>query len=354
MELALVSLGDHITDPDTNTRITQSQKVRLVVEHAVRGEAAGFASVMLGEHHFTDYILSVPQILLAAIAERTTTLRLNTGVTLLPTQDPVRLAEDFSTLDQLSGGRVEMTVGRGILVSAYDAMGVPASASRAAFAEHLELLLALLEQESVTWSGSWRSPLDNVRIEPRPFQRPRFPIWIGGGVGFNSVDLAARFGLHLMLPGVFGTVKTFIPAAARFREQWELHGHRGTPRIGNVFHTHVARTSQEAHARWAPHYRAYLDFVDSIWDGEGLFDGNGRAGLTFDVEKLMRTTAICGSPAEVVDRLSKARNALGLDLAALSMDLGGLPEAMLFEAIDLIGTEVIPQLALVPTVASAP
>ena len=82
-----------------------------------------------------------------------------------------------------------------------------------------------------------------------------------------------------MLPGVFGTVKTFIPAAARFREQWEFHGHIGTPRIGNVFHTHVARTSQEAHARWAPHYRAYLDFVDAIWDGGGLFDGNGRAGL---------------------------------------------------------------------------
>ena len=97
MELALVSLGDHVPDPHADTRITQSQKFRLVVEHAVR-ETAGFASVMLGEHHFTDYILSVPQILLAAIAERTTTVRLNTGVTLLPTQDPVRLAEDCGAL----------------------------------------------------------------------------------------------------------------------------------------------------------------------------------------------------------------------------------------------------------------
>lgn len=354
MELALCSLGDHITDPHTNTRTTQSQKLRQVVEHAVRGEEAGFAAVMLGEHHFTDYILSVPQILLAAIAERTTTLRLNTGVTLLPTQDPVRLAEDFNTVDQLSGGRVEMTVGRGILVSTYDAMGVPASSSREAFAEHLELLVALLEQDSVTWTGAWRGPLDAVRIEPRSFQQPRFPLWIGGGVGFNSVDLAARLGLQLMLPGVFGKSKTFIPAAERYREQWEVHGHTSTPRIGNVFHTHVARTSQEARARWAPYYKAYLDFVDSIWDGEGLFDGNGRAGLAFDVEKLMRSTAICGSPAEVVDRLGEARDVLGLDLASLSMDLGGLPESMLYEAIDLIGTDVIPELARVPAGSVVP
>ena len=346
MELALVSLGDHITDPHTNTRITQAQKFRLIVEHAVRGEQAGFASVMLGEHHFTDYILSVPQILLASIAVRTTMLRLNTGVTLLPTQDPVRLAEDFNTVDQLSGGRVEMTVGRGILVSTYDAMGVPATASREAFAEHLELLVALLEQEHVTWTGAWRGPLENVRVEPRSFQQPRFPLWVGGGVGFNSVDLAARLGTHLMLPGVFGKVAMFVPAATRFREQWTAHAHPGVPRVGTVFHAHVARTSQEARARWVPHYKAYLDFVDSIWDGEGLFDGNGRAGLAFDVDKLMRTTALCGSPAEIVDRLGEARDLLGLDVAGLSMDLGGLPEAALFEAIDLVDSDVIPELAL--------
>ena len=346
MELALVSLGDCVADPHTNKRISQAEKLRLVVEHAVRGEQVGFHSVMLGEHHFTDYILSVPQMVLAAIAERTTTLRLNTGVTLLPTQDPVRLAEDFNTLDQLSGGRVEMTVGRGILVKTYVAAGVPASASRDAFAENLALLLALLEQESVTWSGTWRPPLEDIRIEPRSSQTPRFPVWVGGGVGFASVDLAARFGLHLMLPGVFGKASTFVPAATRFREQWEAHGHPGQPLVGNVFHVHVARTTQEARQRWAPYYRAYLGFVDSIWDGEGLFDGNGRAGLNFDVARLMETTAICGSPAEVVDRLGRVRDLLGLDLAALSMDLGGLPESILFDAIDLVGSDVIPQLPL--------
>ena len=95
-----------------------------------------------------------------------------------------------------------------------------------------------------------------------------------------------------------------------------------------------------------PALPAYLDFVDSIWDGEGLFDSNGRSGLSFDVDKLMRTTALCGSPAEIIDRLGEARDMLGLDVAGLSMDLGGLPETALFEAIDLVGADIIPELAL--------
>src|SRR5512145_427344 len=111
MQFALVSLGDHLADPSTGIWSSAVDKYRLVIDHAVRGEAAGFDAVMLGEHHYCGYILSAPQVVLAAIAERTTRLRLNTGVTLLPTLDPVRVAEDFATLDVLSGGRAEITVG---------------------------------------------------------------------------------------------------------------------------------------------------------------------------------------------------------------------------------------------------
>ncbi|MEO6156615.1 MAG: LLM class flavin-dependent oxidoreductase, partial [Ilumatobacteraceae bacterium] len=123
MEVALVSLGDHLADPHTAVMPSQADKYRLIIDHALRGEAAGFDSVMLGEHHYCGYILAVPQMVLAAIAERTTRMRLNTGVTLLPTLDPVRVAEDFTTLDVLSSGRAEVTLGRGILPSAYEALG---------------------------------------------------------------------------------------------------------------------------------------------------------------------------------------------------------------------------------------
>ena len=142
MELALVSLGDHLADPATGVRSTPTEKFRLVVDHAVRAEEVGFDAVMLGEHHYCDYILSSPQVVLGGIATRTERLRLNTGVTLLPTLDPVRVAEDFTSLDVLSGGRAEITVGRGILPSAYDAVDRPIGSSREIFAESTALLAA--------------------------------------------------------------------------------------------------------------------------------------------------------------------------------------------------------------------
>jgi len=343
MEFALVSLGDHLADPNTGAKSTQAEKYQLVIDHAVRAEAAGFTSVMLGEHHYCDYIVSSPQVALAAIAARTTTLRLNTGVTLLPTLDPVRVAEDFATLDVVSGGRAEVTVGRGILPSAYAAMDRPIDASREIFAEYADLLIRLLRDDKVTWRGTWRTPLDDVSIEPRSVQRPHLPVWIAGGSSAASVDLAADVGARLMLPGVFAPTHFFGPFTARYRERFDAAGHpAGAMRVGNVFHTHVAATSQEARRRWEPYYRNYLNFVDAVWDSQALFDGRVRPREPFDYDRLLASTAICGSPAEVTERLLEARELLGLDLIALSMDLGALPRELLMESIDLVGSAVIP------------
>lgn len=345
MEFALVSLGDHLADPRTGAWSTQSEKYQLVVDHAIRGEAAGFTSIMLGEHHYCGYILSSPQVVLGAIAGQTTTLHLNTGVTLLPTLDPVRVAEDFTTLDVVSGGRAEITVGRGILPSAYAAMEKPIDASREIFAEYADLLLRLLRDDKVTWRGTWRGPLDDVSIEPRSVQRPHLPVWVAGGSSAASVDLAAEVGARLMLPGVFAPAHFFGPFAERYRERFAAAGHSAEARrIGNVFHTHLARTSQEARRRWEPYYRNYLSFVDAVWDGQALFDGEVRPRQSFDYDRLLASTAICGSPAEVTERLMEARDLLGLDLIALSMDLGALPRDLLMESIDLVGSSVIPAL----------
>lgn len=345
MDVALVSLGDHLAEPVTGVWSTQREKYQLVVDHAVRGEAAGFTSIMLGEHHYCGYILSSPQVVLGAIAGRTTTLRLNTGVTLLPTLDPVRVAEDFATLDVLSGGRAEVTVGRGILPNAYAAVDKPIDASRAIFAEYAELLMQLLRDDKVTWAGAWRSPLDDISIEPRSMQRPQLPVWVAGGSSAASVDLAAHVGARLMLPGVFAPAEFFGPFVDRYRAGFEAAGHHPDGmRVGNVFHAHVAPTSQEAKRRWEPYYRNYLEFVDAIWDGQALFDGQVRPRQTFDYDRLLASTAICGSPAQVAERLLAARDLLGLDLIALSMDLGGLSRDLLMEAIDLVGGDVIPLL----------
>lgn len=344
-QIALLSLGDHLPDPHTGAWTSQTDKFRLLVDQSVHAEAAGFDAVLLGEHHYCGYILSVPQLVLAAIAERTTTLRLNTGVTLLPTLDPVRVAEDFATLDVLSGGRAEVTVGRGILPSAYAAIGRTVDSSREVFAESAALLLRLLAEEDVTWEGQWRPPLAGITVQPRSAQRPHLPVWIGGGSSMASVDLAAELGCPLMLPGVFAGPATFVPFVERYRAAFAEHGHDPAGcRVGTVFHAHVAATTQAARRRWEPYYRAYVEFVDELWDDPSLFGTLSRRKEPLDLDQRWSTTAMVGSPAEVTERIAHAHELLDLDLIALSMDLGGLPRELLFETLDLVGDRVIPAL----------
>ena len=222
-------------------------------------------------------------------------------------------------------------------------MGTPIEASRAVFAESAALLMRLLAEEKVTWTGQWRPPLTALTIQPRSVQQPHLPVWIGGGSSAASVDLAADVGARLMLPGVFAPAAMFVPFVDRYRQRFAAAGHDPAAiRVGNVFHAHVAPTSQAAQRRWEPYYRSYLGFVDELWDGEALFDGKVRPQQAFDYGRLLATAAICGSPAEVAERLIEARDLLGLDMIALSMDLGGLPRELLMEAVDLVGAEVIP------------
>ena len=201
MDVGLLTLGDLITDPVTGVRRSHAQRHRNLVEQAVVAEGAGFHSVHLGEHHFCDYILSSPAVVLAAIAERTSTIRLSTGVALGANNDALRLAEDYATVDALSGGRVEPCVGRGTFFPhTYHAFGQDPHHAKDMFADNLEILVRVWEGEAVNWSGSIRPPLRALTVNPRPVQQPRPPIWAGVGASPDSVDLAARLGLWLMLP----------------------------------------------------------------------------------------------------------------------------------------------------------
>lgn len=176
-------------------------------------EAVGFTSVHLGEHHFCDYILSSAPVVIAAIAERTTTLRLSTGVALGVNLDPIRVAEDYATVDVLSGGRVEPCIGRGTFFPhTFEVFGQDSGYAAATFAENLEILVKVWEGEIVSWSGTHHSPLNNVTVNPRPVQTPRPPIRAGVGASPESIDLAARLGLWIMLPTVFGTIDMFRKA----------------------------------------------------------------------------------------------------------------------------------------------
>ena len=345
MDVGLLSLGDLITDPVSGVRRTHAERHRNLVEQAIVAEEAGFRSIHLGEHHFCDYILSSPAVVLSAIAERTTTLRLSTGVALGVNNDAVRLAEDYTTVDVLSGGRVEPCVGRGTFFPhTFDGFGQNPSKAKDMFAENLEILVQAWEGDSVTWSGKIRAPLRALTINPRPVQQPRPPIWAGVGASADSIDLAARLGLWLMLPTVFGTIDMFRKAVDLYDARWEHYGHDPAgKRIGCCTHTFVHRDSARARSIWEPRYRAYIEWVNEL---TRLSSGGRSPGLGgFDFDTLISNTAMCGSPAEVIDRMGRIRETLRLDTQILMFDMGGMPAVELFECIGLVGSDIIPAVA---------
>jgi hypothetical protein len=198
MKYGILTLGDNLADPNTGTTTSVDRRYRQIVDLAVRAEEFGFDGFYVGEHHFCDYVVSSPAVLLAFIAERTSRLRLGTGVSLLAHHDPVRIAEDYATLDVLSGGRVELVVGRGLLRRTYVDFGQDPDASREIFGEKLQLLTRLWSDRAVSWTGRHRSPLDTVTVAPRPLQRPYPPVWIAGAYVAGrdrqaSLDRAARW-----------------------------------------------------------------------------------------------------------------------------------------------------------------
>jgi len=326
MDVYLLILGDHLPDPNTGRAVSEAERLRAIVEQAVVAEEAGFTGVAIGEHHFTRYLVSAPGLLLATIAERTTRLRLSTGVTLLAHHDPVRVAEELAMLDVLSGGRAEMIVARGVSQRTDLAFGVQDDL-RARFDENLRLLLRLLEEPDVTWAGRFRSPLTDVTTTPRPLQRPRPPVWMGSGSAV-SADLAVELGLPLVLPSTLRDPSTHRDVVERYRAT-----RGGGGRVALPSHVFVAPTAAEARTAWRPHLTAYARFADP-WRGDG----------EVDVDALMEGAAVCGDPAEVTDRLNDLAGLLGLDAQLVMVDIGGLPHSAVLDTIRLFGAVVLPGL----------
>ena len=257
MRIGWATMADLLPDPVTGGVLSQRDRHRMVVEGAVVAEQAGFWCASVGEHHFCDYVVSSPPVVLAAMAERTDTIRLGTAVALGANNDPVRLAEDYATLDLLSDGRVELVVGRGNLSEhTFSAFGQDPSTSREMYEERVELLVRALRDEQIDWTGASRPAFRNFTTQPRPLQDP-LPVWVGGGSSMPSGEYAARMGLPLMLPGVFGAPERFRPVVDRYRELWTEEGHPPEAcRVGTIAHTTV-----DTRSTGTPHRRASSRFA---------------------------------------------------------------------------------------------
>jgi alkanesulfonate monooxygenase SsuD/methylene tetrahydromethanopterin reductase-like flavin-dependent oxidoreductase (luciferase family) len=331
--MGLLTLADHLPEPHSGERVSPRRRLDDVIAEAVVAEEVGFERFGVGEHHFSDYIVSNPSLILAAIAARTTTIRLMTTVTLLPVRDPVQTAEDIGILDNISNGRLELSFARGVSEQASRAFGVPREHVYTILQDKLGLLLSILREGRV--------PPDDPRggglpVVPRPVQRPHPPIWIGGGLSAESADMAARYGLPLILPSLFRYPEDYLPMIDRYRERMREAGRADHIRVALPSHCWVDKTSQGARARLRPYLEQYVAFA------RGLRDGFGRP---LDFDGLIGGPAICGSPAEVVDRISAINERLGLDLHLLKMDAGGVPFEVLRTCLELAGSDVLPHLA---------
>ncbi len=339
MEIGFLSLGEHLPDPVNGGQISQAQRISEIIDAAVLAEQVGFYCFASGEHHSPHYAISAPPVLLAAIGARTERIRLRSAVTLIVTLDPLRIAEDYATLDVASGGgRVDIVVGKGIYSEPFELFGPAFEEADEAFWENTDLLLRLLSEEDVHWEGRFRRPIEGHTTQPRPVGE--LPVWIGLGRSLGSPEGAARRGLPAMMGNVLGVPEDAMPRVNHYRATWAEEGRDpADARLAAGIQAHVARNSQDAKRRWEPYYLNYYTEMAKV--GKAM-----REVPAFDFAEQVGPTgpAVCGSPAEVAERLLEMHALWGNDEQFFQLDIGGLPYPLLAESIELFGTEVLPLL----------
>jgi probable LLM family oxidoreductase len=333
VELGLDTFGDVTAGPDGTPR-PQPDVIRDVVEQAVLADRLGIAFIGVGEHHRPDLAVSAPEVVLAAIAARTSRIRLGSAVTVLSTDDPVRVYERFATLDAVSGGRAEIILGRGSFTESFPLFGYSLDDYEILFEEKLELFARLLDERPVTWSGTTRAPLEGLRAYPTT-AGGRIPTWVGVGGSPQSVVRAARHGFPLVLAIIGGEPLRFQPMVDLFRRALREFGR---PELPIAVHSpgHIAETDEQALDELWPHYSAMMARIgrERGWSpmSRGQFEAMaGPDGALY-----------AGSPESVAAKIVKVVRAFGLARFDLKYSAGTLPHTSLMRSIQLYGERVAP------------
>jgi len=330
MELGLYTFAD--VGPGSDP----ARRMRELVEEIELADRVGLDVFGVGEHHRPDYAVSSPAVALAAAATRTENIRLSSAVTVLSSDDPVRVFQDFATLDLISGGRAEIMAGRGSFIESFPLFGYDLGDYDELFAEKLELLLRLRESERVTWSGRHRASLEDVGVYPRPVQDP-LPVWIAVGGTPQSVVRAALLGLPLAIAIIGGQPENFAPLVRLYRQAAEEAGHDPAGLSVSInSHTYVAETSQGASDEYFPTYAAMMNRI-------GRERGWGPMGRRqFEAGRSPRGALLVGSPEEVVEKILYEHELFGNERFMAQISVGALPHEKVMRAIELFGTEVAP------------
>jgi probable LLM family oxidoreductase len=329
MDLGLVTFAD------LNPGISAEERMRDLLEEARLADELGLEIFAVGEHHRPDYLVSSPTTVLAAIAAQTEQIRLSSAVTVLSSEDPVRVFEQFAHVDLISGGRAEIMAGRGSFIESFALFGYDLRDYDELFDEKLELLLAIRDNERVTWTGKHRAPLEDAVVWPRPVQDP-LPVWIAVGGSPESVVRAARLGLPLALAIIGGQTTRFQPFVDLYRQAWAETGQTGEPRIAVNTHAFVAPSHREADAAFAA---TYLQVMNRIGRERG-WPPSGKA----DYEALTSPSGplAVGSPEEVAEKIVSVQRLFRPERYLAHMSIGAVAHRDVMRAIELFGTEVAP------------
>jgi probable LLM family oxidoreductase len=322
---------------ESSRAVSESERLRNLIEEIEHADQVGLDVFGIGEHHRKDFLDSAPPIILAAAASRTSRIRLTSAVTVLSSADPVRVFQNFATLDLISQGRAEMVVGRGSFVDSFPLFGFRLEDYDSLFTEKLDLLLKIRDNEHVTWSGKHRPALTGQGVYPRPVQNP-LPIWLGVGGTPASFARAGTLGLPLMVAIIGGDTHRFRSLVDLYWEAGRRAGHpREKLKVGVHSLGYVAETTQEAADDFFPGYaRAFTDIgKERGWRPVTRAD--------FDAQRGPEGALLIGSPDEVAEKIVRHSEALGgVSRFTFQMNAGSLPHAKLMKAIELLGDKVAP------------
>ncbi|CCE00588.1 LLM class flavin-dependent oxidoreductase [Bradyrhizobium sp. STM 3809] len=333
IEFGLDTFGD-VTRAADGAMAAHAQVIRDVVEEAVLADQLGLDFIGLGEHHRGDFAISAPEVALAAIAARTSRIRLGSAVTVLSSDDPIRVFQRFSTLDAVSNGRAEVILGRGSFTESFPLFGFDLKDYEALFEEKLDLFVSLLPQQPLTWQGQLRTPLREQLVFP-PVQHGRLKAWIGVGGSPESVVRAAHYELPLMLAIIGGDPRRFAPYVDLYHRAITQFGRAMNP-IGVHSPGYVADSDEQAREELWPDYKTMRDRI-------GRERGWPPMGRDEFVQEADHGSLYVGSPETVARKIAATIKALGLSRFQLKYSAGPLPHARLMRSIELYGKAVVPR-----------
>jgi len=337
MELGLYTFVEVTPDAVTGEKISGYQRMRNLMEEIVLADELGLDVFAVGEHHRAEYLISAPAVVLGAAAERTKKIKLSSAVTVLSSDDPVRVFQQFATVDLISGGRAEIMAGRGSFIESFPLFGYDLKDYDTLFVEKLELLMNLNEGEFVSWRGTHRPPINNLGVYPRPYQE-KLPIWIAVGGTPESIVRAGTLGLPMALAIIGGNPKHFAPHTKLYRDAYTKAGHDATKfQLGINSHTFIADTSQQAADLFFP---SYAQMMSRIGRERGWPPTTRQQ---FDYMRSPEGSLLVGSPQQIIDKILYEHELFGHTRFLAQMSVGTMPHKQMMRSIELFGTTVAPE-----------